>query len=189
MTPVMFRSPEESWAQMESMTMGWLLWFFWELPSVYGVFKIGWGAEEGGLTAAIDHDARMMFWSRLLHTRHRASYVLACVVRALGASAEDDVHVLVTFCADYGRQTLFGYAHEGVRVGGGAHGVYGYYYAVERSVRGWEGLGEGKGRGGKYLPSVPFLKPIGKETPEASSLCNWDSVVRAPIAPQEITIV
>lgn len=39
-----------------------------------------------------------------------------------------------------------------------------------------------------YLPSVPFLKPIGKETPEASSRCSCDSVVRAPIAPQEITI-
>lgn len=37
------------------------------------------------------------------------------------------------------------------------------------------------------LPSVPFLKPIGKETPEASSRWSWDSVVRAPIAPQEIT--
>jgi hypothetical protein len=50
-------------------------------------------------------------------------------------------------------------------------------------VGGWEG-----GGGGAYLPSVPFLKPIGKETPEASSLCSWDSVVRAPIAPQEMTI-
>jgi hypothetical protein len=38
-----------------------------------------------------------------------------------------------------------------------------------------------------YLPSVPFLKPMGKETPDASSRCNWDSVVRAPIAPQEMT--
>jgi len=36
------------------------------------------------------------------------------------------------------------------------------------------------------LPSVPFLKPIGKAEPEASSRCNWDSVVRAPIAPQVI---
>lgn len=43
------------------------------------------------------------------------------------------------------------------------------------------------GKGRCYLPSVPFLKPIGKDTPEASSRCNWDSVVRAPIAPQEMT--
>ena len=36
------------------------------------------------------------------------------------------------------------------------------------------------------LPSVPFLKPIGADRPEASSRCTCDSVVRAPIAPQEI---
>ena len=35
-------------------------------------------------------------------------------------------------------------------------------------------------------PSVPFLKPIGQDTPEASSLCPWLSVVLAPIAPHEI---
>ena len=34
------------------------------------------------------------------------------------------------------------------------------------------------------LPSVPFLKPIGQESPDASSLCICDSVVRAPIAHQ-----
>ena len=36
------------------------------------------------------------------------------------------------------------------------------------------------------LPSVPFLKPIGADRPEASSRCTWLSVVRAPIAPQLI---
>ena len=36
------------------------------------------------------------------------------------------------------------------------------------------------------LPSVPFLKPIGADRPEASSRCTWLSVVRAPIAPQVI---
>ena len=36
------------------------------------------------------------------------------------------------------------------------------------------------------LPSVPFLKPIGADRPEASSRCTWLSVVRAPIAPQAI---
>ena len=36
------------------------------------------------------------------------------------------------------------------------------------------------------LPSVPFLKPIGADRPEASSRCTWLSVVRAPMAPQEI---
>jgi hypothetical protein len=35
-------------------------------------------------------------------------------------------------------------------------------------------------------PSVPFLKPIGKDAPDASSRWSWDSVVRAPIAPQVI---
>src|SRR5476649_2166065 len=35
------------------------------------------------------------------------------------------------------------------------------------------------------LPSVPFLKPIGQERPEANSRCTCDSVVRAPIAPHE----
>ena len=33
------------------------------------------------------------------------------------------------------------------------------------------------------LPSVPFLKPTGHDSPEASSRCTWLSVVRAPIAP------
>ena len=36
------------------------------------------------------------------------------------------------------------------------------------------------------LPSVPFLKPIGAELPDASSRCTWLSVVRAPMAPQAI---
>ena len=34
------------------------------------------------------------------------------------------------------------------------------------------------------LPSVPFLKPTGIESPEASSRWTWLSVVRAPMAPQ-----
>jgi len=34
------------------------------------------------------------------------------------------------------------------------------------------------------LPSVPFLKPTGMDSPLASSRWAWDSVVRAPIAPQ-----
>ena len=38
----------------------------------------------------------------------------------------------------------------------------------------------------RTLPSVPFLKPTGHDSPEASSRCTCDSVVRAPIAPQEI---
>ena len=38
----------------------------------------------------------------------------------------------------------------------------------------------------RTLPSVPFLKPTGQERPEASSRCTWDSVVRAPMAPQAI---
>src|SRR3546814_7013238 len=33
-------------------------------------------------------------------------------------------------------------------------------------------------------PSVPFLKPTGQESADASSRCSCDSVVRAPIAPQ-----
>src|SRR5471030_2498819 len=36
------------------------------------------------------------------------------------------------------------------------------------------------------LPSVPFLKPTGHDSPDASSRCTCDSVVRAPIAPQLI---
>jgi hypothetical protein len=36
------------------------------------------------------------------------------------------------------------------------------------------------------LPSVPFLKPIGAELPDASSRWTWLSVVRAPIAPHAI---
>ena len=35
-------------------------------------------------------------------------------------------------------------------------------------------------------PSVPFLKPTGHESPEASWRCVCDSVVRAPIAPHAI---
>ena len=33
-------------------------------------------------------------------------------------------------------------------------------------------------------PSVPFLNPIGKPEPDASSRWSCDSVVRAPMAPQ-----
>ena len=32
-------------------------------------------------------------------------------------------------------------------------------------------------------PSVPFLNPTGKDSPEANSLCSWLSVVLAPTAP------
>jgi hypothetical protein len=35
-------------------------------------------------------------------------------------------------------------------------------------------------------PSVPFLKPMGKAEPDASSRWSWDSVVLAPMAPQVI---
>ena len=35
-------------------------------------------------------------------------------------------------------------------------------------------------------PSVPFLKPTGEDRPEDISRCVWLSVVRAPIADQEI---
>ena len=35
-------------------------------------------------------------------------------------------------------------------------------------------------------PLVPFLKPTGHESPDASSRCTWLSVVRAPIAPHAI---
>src|SRR6187397_581292 len=34
----------------------------------------------------------------------------------------------------------------------------------------------------RTLPSVPFLKPSGQDSPEASSRWIWLSVVRAPIA-------
>lgn len=34
-------------------------------------------------------------------------------------------------------------------------------------------------------PSVEFLKPHGMESDEVSSRCSCDSVVRAPIAPQD----
>ncbi len=35
-------------------------------------------------------------------------------------------------------------------------------------------------------PSVPFLKPSGIDSPEAIWRCVWDSVVRAPMADQQI---
>jgi hypothetical protein len=35
------------------------------------------------------------------------------------------------------------------------------------------------------LPSVEFLKPVGIESADVSSRCTCDSVVRAPMAPQE----
>lgn len=37
----------------------------------------------------------------------------------------------------------------------------------------------------EMLPSMPFLKPIGKEIPEANSRWSWDSVVRAPMVSQD----
>jgi hypothetical protein len=44
----------------------------------------------------------MMFRSRLFHPSRCAPDVLACEVGTFGATAEDDVHVMVPFCADYG---------------------------------------------------------------------------------------
>ncbi len=38
----------------------------------------------------------------------------------------------------------------------------------------------------RTLPSVPFLKPTGQESPDASSRWIWLSVVRAPIAAHAI---
>src|SRR5882762_10662491 len=38
----------------------------------------------------------------------------------------------------------------------------------------------------RTLPSVPFLKPTGHDSPEASSRWIWLSVVRAPIAAHAI---
>src|SRR3546814_7117378 len=37
------------------------------------------------------------------------------------------------------------------------------------------------------LPSVPFLKPTGQDSPDASSRWIWLSVVRAPIRSEEHT--
>jgi hypothetical protein len=55
-----------------------------------------------GLTTTIDHDARMMFWSRLFHPTRGTPDVLVCEVGTFGAPAENDVHVMVPLCADYG---------------------------------------------------------------------------------------
>lgn len=61
------------------------------------------------------------------------------------------------------------------------HGVDGHRYARSSQNERYKSVAT------TNLPSVPFLKPMGKDTPDASSRWSCDSVVRAPMAPQDIT--
>ena len=51
--------------------------------------------------------------------------MLRVVVRALGATSEDDMNILVAGGLDDGSKALLGDTHEGVRMGSGLHGVDG----------------------------------------------------------------
>lgn len=66
-------------------------------------------------------------------------------IGALGSPTEDDVHVLISARFDDRGDTLFGDAHEGVRIAARAHRVDGDGDAPVRAVL--EADGEGHARG------------------------------------------
>lgn len=91
--------------------------------------------------------------------------------------------ILVTAGFDNGSETMLRDTHEGMRVRRRAHSID---RDGDLKSRKSQSTTTCRKRKLLTLPSVPFLKPIGKETPLASSRCNCDSVVRAPIAPQVV---
>ncbi len=91
------------------------------------------------------------------------SNVLRAVVR-LFTAAQNDMAIAVTAGIHNRRMPPFRYGQEAVR----------RTAALMASIA------------TLIVPSVPFLKPTGRESPDASSRCACDSVVRAPIAPQLI---
>jgi len=74
---------------------------------------------------AINHDARFILRTGLLEGISSSLDVSGVIVRTLRATSEDDMDVLVTGGLDDGSEAIFGNAHEGVRVGGGLHGING----------------------------------------------------------------
>lgn len=78
--------------------------------------------------------------------------------------------VLVAAGLDNGRKTLLRDTHEGMRVRSRAHGID-RNSDLDSRIR-CQKTRLGAGGGILTLPSVPFLKPIGKETPLASSRCS-----------------
>jgi len=93
-------------------------------------------------------------------------YIFLRVVWTLGPTAQNHMDVLVTTSFDNSGQAMCGHTHESMWIRSRMHSVDRYRHAagVEKLVK--KGT---KKKGALYLPSVPFLKPIGKDTPEASS--------------------
>lgn len=110
-TPVMVVSPATSWEQMSSTTLGWLLWFFCELPSGNSM-SLRSTTKKVRHTTTVDHDARVVLRPGLLHGFGGCLDMLGCVVRALGASTEDDMDILISPCLDDGSETVLGHTHE-----------------------------------------------------------------------------
>lgn len=75
------------------------------------------------LTATVNHNAGMVRRPRLLDRFGSGANMLGCVIGTLSATTEDDVNILVSSCLDDSGKTLFGHAHESVRVRGGPHCV------------------------------------------------------------------
>lgn len=75
------------------------------------------------LTATVNHNAGMVRWSRLLDRLGSCTNMLRCKIGALGATAQDDVDILVSTCLDDCGKTLLRNTHEGVGVRGRAHRV------------------------------------------------------------------
>lgn len=98
-----------------------------------------------------------------LKLRNRVFNVFRAVIRLFTAT-QNRMAVRVAAGVDNRGMTGFGYRQEVVRMIGGADGVDGDFQVAVRTV----------------------LKPTGQERPLANSRCTWLSVVRAPIAPQEI---
>lgn len=96
---------------MSPTTLGWLLWFFCELPSED---ILSTQALEGGKihTTAIDHDAGVVFGTSLGHGCRGCHDMLGSVVRPFCAPAEDNMEILVAPCLDDRGQAVLSYTHE-----------------------------------------------------------------------------
>lgn len=141
------------------------------------------GAAACTLTAAVHHNGRVVARACLLDAGRRGLDVLRGVVRALGAATEDDVHILdatsVSTCPRRDNVVARTWLPRVLTMAASPCSV------TPMNACGFE-LARIASTATDTLPSVPFLNPMGNDTPDASSRCSCDSVVRAPIAPHEV---
>ena len=105
----------------------------------------GWGIERGSrrtVRAVNHHDFMLVFLPQRFLGRFDAGGI---VIRALGATAQDDEAVLVATRARDGGETLFRHTHEVVLGGRGAHGVDGDGEGAVGPVLEADGEGESAG--------------------------------------------